>query len=93
MAMTIVAPLLISVTSDEWDRLRIKERAREALAIFALIVAVGVGATYFRFIIFVIAPVILFATVRFGLIGATAATFVMTLMATILSRRASVNPR
>jgi signal transduction histidine kinase len=83
LAMTIVAPLLISVTSDEWDRLRIKERPSEAIAIIALIVAIGVGAAYFRFIIFVMAPAILFATVRFGLIGATAATFVMTLMATV----------
>ena len=82
LGMIIVAPFLISITSSEWQIQRIKERAPEAVAILALFVAVGTCAAYFRPVIFIIAPAILFATARFGVIGATVATFVTTLIAT-----------
>ncbi len=82
LGMIIVAPFLISITSNEWQVQRIKERAPEAVAILALFVAVGTCAAYFRPVIFIIAPAILFATARFGVIGATVATFVTTLIAT-----------
>lgn len=76
LGMIIVVPFLISVTSSEWRALRIKERIPEALGVLALFIAVGLGVSYFRLFIFLLAPAILFATARFGMIGATAATFV-----------------
>jgi len=79
LGMVIVAPFLISVTSNEWQGLQIKERRGEAIAILAFIIAVLVCTSYFRSIIFVVAPVVLFATVRFGLIGATVAVFITAL--------------
>jgi signal transduction histidine kinase len=81
LGMVIVAPFLISVTSSEWRGLRIKQRRGEAIAILALILAAGIFASYFRSVIFLVAPIVLFATVRFGLIGATVATFVIALLA------------
>ncbi len=81
LGMIIVAPLLISVTSSEWQALRIKQRLPEAAAILGLFIAIGICAAYFRPVIFVMAPAILFTTVRFGLIGAAAATFVVALIA------------
>ena len=75
LGMIIVVPFLISVTSAEWQALRFKDRIPEALAVFVLFVGVGLGASYFRFFIFLLAPAILFATARFGIVGATATTF------------------
>jgi signal transduction histidine kinase len=78
----IVTPFLISVTSRDWQRLRIKERLPEAAAVLLSFIVVSLSATYFRPAIFIIAPAILYATVRFGLIGATASTFMVAIMAT-----------
>lgn len=75
LGMIIAAPFLISITSRERRTLHIKERLPETAAIVALSIAVGLGAAYFRPLVFVSAPVILIATVRFGIIGATLATF------------------
>jgi len=76
LGMIIVVPFLISITSKEWQALRAKDRIPEATAVFALFIAVGLGVSYFRSLIFLLAPAILFATARFGVIGATAATLV-----------------
>jgi signal transduction histidine kinase len=81
LGMIIVVPFLISVTSNEWQALRIKERLPEAAAIFAFFIVVSIGAAYFRLVLFVLAPAILFATVRFGVIGATVST-IMTAITT-----------
>ena len=81
LGMIIVAPFLISVTSSEWRARRIRERLPEAAAILAIFVALGVSG-FFRSVIFLTAPVILFATVRAGLIGATFATLLTALVAT-----------
>jgi integral membrane sensor domain MASE1 len=80
LGMIIVVPFLISVTSKEGHALRIRERPGEAIAVLVLVVAVGICAAYFRSVIFIIVPAILFATLRFGLIGATAATLVTALI-------------
>lgn len=80
LGMIIVAPFLISLTSREWHALHIKQRLGEATAILALVIGVGICAAYFRSILFVIVPAILFATLRFGLIGATVATLVTALI-------------
>jgi signal transduction histidine kinase len=82
LAMIIVAPFVISVTSQEWHTLRIRERLPEVVVLLASFVAIAAGAAYFRPVIFVLAPTILFATVRFGLIGATVTTLVTALLAT-----------
>ncbi len=76
LGMIIVVPFLISATSRECQALRIKDRIPEAVGVFALFIAVGLGVSYFRPFIFLLAPAILLAAARFGIIGATAATFV-----------------
>jgi signal transduction histidine kinase len=81
LGMVIVAPLLISVTSPSWYALHLEQRRAEAGTVFATVVAVCLCAAYFRPFIFLIVPAILFATVRFGLTGATLATLVTALIA------------
>jgi signal transduction histidine kinase len=82
LGMIVVAPFLMSVTSSDWQAQRIRERVPEAVGILAIFLVVCAIAAYFRPVIFILAPAILFATIRFGLIGATVATFVTTLLAT-----------
>jgi len=81
LSMTIVAPFLISITSQEWSSRRINERLPEVAASFVLFIAIGVCAAFFRPLIFVMAPAILLVTVRFGLLGATMATLMTALVA------------
>lgn len=83
LGMIILVPFLVSVMSDEWRAQRINERLSEAAAIFAFYIAISICVFYFRPIIFVIAPAILLATVRFGIVGATAATFFVTIIASV----------
>lgn len=82
LGMIIVTPFLISVTSREWRALRFSKRLPEAASILALFILLGAAGAFFRPFIFVTAPIILFATVRFGLIGATVATMFTALFAT-----------
>jgi signal transduction histidine kinase len=82
LAMIIVVPFLISVTSREWHALRIKEKLPEVTVMIAAYIAIAAGAAFFRPVIFVVAPAILIATIRFGLIGATVTTLVTSLLAT-----------
>jgi signal transduction histidine kinase len=79
LGLIVVAPFLISVTSREWHELRVRQRLAEAAAIFALVIAVGICAAYFRPFAFLLVPAILFSTLRFGMIGATAANLLTAL--------------
>jgi signal transduction histidine kinase len=81
LGMVCVAPFLISVTSKDWQRLRIQQRHIEAATVFLIVVGAAVCGSYFRSVIFVIVPALLLATVRFGLIGATASNLVTALIA------------
>jgi signal transduction histidine kinase len=81
LGMVCVAPFLISVTSKDWQRLRIQQRYVEAATVFLIVVGAAVCGSYFRSVIFIIVPAILLATVRFGLIGATASNLVTSLIA------------
>src|SRR5262249_8767576 len=81
LGMIIVAPFLISVTTGEWRLQDIKAHAGEAVGFLALLLVIRVSAGYFRPVIFVVVPLILFATIRFGLIGATLSTFVTAILA------------
>jgi signal transduction histidine kinase len=81
LGMIIVVPLLVSVTSRDWYALHLQQRLAEAIAVLAVVLAVCAGAAYFRPFIFMIVPAILFATVRFGLVGATVATLLTALIA------------
>ncbi|HEX4408546.1 MAG TPA: MASE1 domain-containing protein [Xanthobacteraceae bacterium] len=81
LGMIIVAPFLFSITSQTPEQQRVKERLPEIALVVALILAIGACVAYFRPIILVIAPVILFATVRFGLIGATTTTCFIAIIA------------
>jgi signal transduction histidine kinase len=79
LGMIVVTPFLISVTSREWQELRVRQRLAEAAAIFAFVIAVGICAAYFRPFAFLLVPAILVSTLRFGLIGATAANLLTAL--------------
>jgi signal transduction histidine kinase len=81
LGMIIVTPFLISATSSEWQTLRIKRRIGEAAAVLALVIAIAICGAYFRSLIFIIAPAVLFATLRFGVAGATVATLVIAIIA------------
>src|SRR5579863_631187 len=83
LGMLIVTPFLISVTSREWRTLRINDRPAEAMVILACFIAIGIGTLYVRSVIFVVAPLILVATMRFGLIGATASTLLIAIIADV----------
>lgn len=83
LGMVVLVPFLVSIMSEEWRTQRVAERKSEAAAILAIFVAISVSAFYFRPIIFVIAPAILLATMRFGVVGATAATFFVTIIASV----------
>jgi signal transduction histidine kinase len=82
LGMVIVGPFLISVTSREWSAIRFTQRLPEAAAIFLAFVTIGMCAAYFRLFMFMLAPAILITTIRFGLIGATFATFMTAVIAT-----------
>ena len=73
LGMIVVAPFLISVTSREWQELRVRQRLAEAAAVFAVVIAIGLCSAYFRPFVFLLVPAILFSTLRFGMIGATTA--------------------
>src|ERR1700730_6063796 len=83
IGMIVVAPLLLSLKSKEWEALRIKRRYSEAFGVLALIVLVAVVASFYRPFLFIIAPVLLFATFRFGFTGAATGTLVLALIAGI----------
>jgi signal transduction histidine kinase len=83
LGLIIVVPFLVSVLSNEWQKVRVKERLSEAAAAFALFLTISVCVVYFRPFIFLLAPAILFATMRFGVVGATAATFLVAVIASV----------
>jgi signal transduction histidine kinase len=83
LGIIIVGPFLVSIMSSEWRRARIRQRLSEAVAVFLLFIAISVCVFYFRPVIFVLAPAILLATVRFGIVGASAATFFVAVIASV----------
>ena len=83
LGMIIVTPFLLSLKLEEWYALRIKNRFNEALGVLVLIVLVAVVASFYRSFLFITAPVVLFATFRFGVIGAAAGTLVVAIIVNI----------
>jgi signal transduction histidine kinase len=79
LGLIVVAPFLISVTSREWQELRVRQRLAEAAAIFAFVIVVGICSAYFRPFVFLMVPAILFSTLRFGMFGATTANLLTAL--------------
>jgi signal transduction histidine kinase len=74
LGLIIIVPFLVCVMSDE--TLPVKSRPGEAVLVLALFIGFGIVALYFRFVVFLIVPAILFATVRFGIVGATISNLV-----------------
>ncbi len=62
---------------------RVGKRASEAAAILAIFIGISICAVYFRPFVFLLAPAILLATVRFGIIGATTSTFLVAIVASM----------
>jgi signal transduction histidine kinase len=85
LGMIIVVPFLISITSKERHVWRVGERASEAAAIFAIFVGIGICVVYFRPFVFLLAPTILLATLRFGIIGGTTSTFLVAIVASMFA--------
>ena len=83
LGMIIVVPFLISATSKERHAWRIGERTSEAATILAIFIAMGFCVIFFRPFVFLLAPAILLATLRFGIIGATTSTFLVAIIASL----------
>jgi signal transduction histidine kinase len=83
LGMVFIGPFLISITSREWSAVHFRQRLPEAIAIFLAFVVIGMCAAYFRLFMFMLAPAILITTIRFGLIGATFATFMTAVISTV----------
>jgi signal transduction histidine kinase len=83
LGMIIVAPFLLSLWFEERHVLYKKKRYGEAFGVLALIVLVAVVASLYRPFLFIVAPVLLFATFRFGFMGAAAGTLVLALAVSI----------
>jgi signal transduction histidine kinase len=82
LGMIIVAPFLISATSP--NRQAIRGSIREMGAIVAFAIAVAMCAAFFRSVIFLIVPIILLSTMRFGMIGATASNLAVATFTSII---------
>jgi signal transduction histidine kinase len=83
LGIMVVAPFLTSVMSPERQSMRLRRRAREVVAILTIAVAISVCGAYFRPLVFMTVPVILFATLRFGLIGATTSNLMFAVVTSI----------
>jgi len=83
LGMIIVTPFLLSAGLEEWHALRIKRRYGEALCVLALIVLAAVLTAFYRPFLFIIAPVLLFAAFRFGVMGAAAGTLVVAVIVNV----------
>jgi len=83
LGIMVVAPFLISVMSPELQSMRIRRRTREAVALLTIAVAVAACGAYFRPLVFMTVPVVLFATLRFGLIGATTSNLMFAVITSI----------
>jgi signal transduction histidine kinase len=82
LGMIIVAPFLISITSP--SRREVHGRVPEMVALCAFTIVVALCASYFRSVIFLIVPIILLATMRFGMIGATAANLAVAVITSLV---------
>jgi len=83
LGMIIVAPFALSLTGERWRAVHVEKRIFEALAVLALVLVAAVFASFHRPLIFLVVPVVLLATVRFGVIGAATSTFVVAIIATV----------
>ncbi len=92
LGMIIAAPFLISITSKERHVWRVGERAPEAAAIFAIFIVISICVVYFRPFVFLLAPAILLATLRFGILGATTSTFLVAIVASMFAVLGVGNP-
>src|SRR5262249_17228253 len=83
LGMIIVAPFLLSLSVERWRALLIKELQWEVFGVLTVIFLVAVVVAFNQSFLFVAAPVLLFATFRFGVMGAAAGTLVFAVTATV----------
>ncbi len=83
LGMTIVAPFALIINSKQWSELRLEKRITEAIGILILIAIVALFATFNRAFFFMVVPIVLIATFRFGVVGAAAAIFVIATIGSI----------
>jgi signal transduction histidine kinase len=83
LGMTIVAPFALLINSEQWRELRLEKRIAEAIGILALIAIVAFAASFNRAFFFMVVPVVLIATFRFGVVGAAAGILVIAVVGNI----------
>jgi signal transduction histidine kinase len=83
LGIIIVAPFALTLNAGQWRALHMEKRIFEALGILVLIVLVAGFASYQRSFLFIVVPAVLLATLRFGIIGAAAGTFVVALLSSV----------
>jgi signal transduction histidine kinase len=81
LGIIVVTPFLISITLP--NRGALTDRRAEAAMTLAIVVTIGLCAVYFRPLVFLVVPAILYATLRFGVIGATTANLLVAFMSSI----------
>jgi signal transduction histidine kinase len=81
LGIIVVTPFLISVTSRDRDVLN--GRRAEAAVTLAIVLSIALCAIYFRPLVFLVVPGILYATLRFGVIGATTSNLMVAILASI----------
>jgi signal transduction histidine kinase len=79
LGLIILVPFLVSATAKELRRLDIEHRIGEVATILAFLFFIGAFASYFRVVLFIVVPTILFVTLRLGVVGSTMATLLVAL--------------
>jgi hypothetical protein len=83
LGIIIVAPFALMLNAEHWRALHMEKRIFEALGILVLIILVAGFASYQRSFLFIVVPAVLLATLRFGIVGAAAGTFVVALLSSV----------
>ena len=83
LGMTIVAPFALLINSEQWRELRLEKRIAEAIGILVLIAFIAFSASFNRAFFFMVVPVVLIATFRFGVVGAAAGILVIAVVGNI----------
>jgi signal transduction histidine kinase len=83
LGMAIVTPMAMSINSDQLHELRAQNRTHEAAIILVVIFLIACLTSYYRSLLFITSPLVLFATFRLGVFGAATATLIIAVVATI----------
>jgi len=80
LAMIILGPFMLAMSYERIQSLQMEKRYIEAFWILALVALISIFAAYYRAFIFILAPAILVAIFRFGIVGAAVAILTICLI-------------